>query len=201
MPRGNNDLLFVGVSVFQRAQEQETAARARAERIGDDEILNRNPEEQAETIYGEVAVLVPVLRDGPDDIETKPGEIKHEREDYGRPYVAVESYIEVFVPFDGDRAAFSIQPSSYSLAGLRGQVDQRELRFKISLTTTAPDQINRAVKAFLDETKKHLDTLRADFAGGKARLVGIIRQLIEVRRSRLLERSQAASGLGFKVRQ
>jgi len=200
MHRSGNDLLFFGVSVFQRAQKQETTARTLLERIGDDAILDRNPEELAEEIYGKVAVSVPTLRDGPDDIETKSGEVKHHREDYGRPYVAVESFIEVFVPFDGDGTAFLIQPSSYTLGGLRGHVDQHELCFKISLTTTAADQVKGAIRAFLDETKKHLETLRADFAGGKARLIGIIRQLIEARRSRLLERDQLTSGLGYKVR-
>jgi hypothetical protein len=91
-------------------------------------------------IYGQVAIAVPVLRDGPDDIETKSGEVKHQREDYGRPYVAVENFIEVFVPFEGDGIAFTIQPSSYTLGGLHGHFDERELRFKISLTATPGDQ-------------------------------------------------------------
>jgi hypothetical protein len=199
--RGSSDLLFLENSVFQRLQQQEAAARALADRIGDDAIQTRDPEELVEEIYGEVAVSVPVLRDGPDEIETKSGEVKHERVDYGRPYVAIENYIEVFVPFDGDGTAFSIQPSSYSLGGLRGEVDQSELRFKISLTTTAADQVNGAIKAFLDETKKQLDMLRADFAVNKPRLLGVIRQLIEARRCRLLESKQVASGLGYKVRQ
>jgi hypothetical protein len=157
--QGRSDLLLFGNSaVFQIIQRQEEAARTLVERFDDDTILNRNPEELAEEIYGEVAVSVPVLRDGPDDIETKSGEVKHNREDYGRPYVAIENYIEVYVPFDGDGTASSIQPSSYSLGGLRGQVDQRELRFKIFLTTTTTNQVNGAIKAFLDETKKHLET-------------------------------------------
>jgi hypothetical protein len=201
MHRGSSDLLFFGNSVFQRLQQQEAAARALADRIGDDAIQNHDPEKLVEDIYGEVAVSVPSLRDGSDEIETKSSEVRHERVDYGRPYVAIENYIEVFVPFDGDGTAFSIQPSSYSLGGLRGEVDQSELHFKISLTTTAADQVNGAIKAFLDETKKHLDTLRADFAGNKPHLLGIIRQLIEARRSRLLQRNQVASGLGYKVRQ
>jgi hypothetical protein len=199
--QGRSDLLFFGNSVFQLIQRQEAAARTLLERFDDDTILNRNPEKLAEAIYGEIAVSVPVLRDGPDDIETKSGEVKHNRQDYGRPYVAIENYIEVFVPFDGDGTAFSIQPSSFSLAGLRGQVDQRELRFKISLTTTTTNQVNGAIKAFLDETKRHLETLRGDFAASKARLIGIIRQLVEDRRFRLLERNQVASALGYKIRQ
>jgi len=94
----------------------------------------------------------------PEDIETKSGELKHQREDYGRPYVAIENFIEVFVPFDGDGAAFLIQPSSYSLWGLRCQVDQRELRFKISLTTTAPPGVVMRVTAAL-RTSMHRDTI------------------------------------------
>jgi hypothetical protein len=110
MHRGSSDLLFLGNAVFQRLQQQEAAARELADR-GDDAIQDRDPEELVEEIYSEVAVSVPVLRNGPDDIETKSGEVKHERVDYGRPYVAIENYIEVFVPFDGDKTAFSIQPS------------------------------------------------------------------------------------------
>jgi hypothetical protein len=187
--QGRSDLLlFDNSAVFEIIQRKEEEARTLVERFDDDTILNRHPEELAEEIYGEVAVSVPVLRDGPDDIETTSGEVKHNRDDYGRPYVAIENYIEVYVPFDGDGTAFSIQPSSYSPGGLRGQVDQGEFRFKISLTTTTTNQVNSAIKAFLDETKKHLETLRADFAGSRARLVGIIRQLIEARRTRLSER-------------
>jgi hypothetical protein len=201
MQRGSSDLLFFGISVFDKIQQQEVAARSLVERIDNDRILHSSTAELAEVIYGQVAIAVPVLRDGPDDIETKPGEVKHQRQDSGRPYVAVENFIEVFVPFEGDGNAFTIRPSSYTLGGLHGHFDESELRFKISLTATPTEQVKGAVKAFLDETKKHLDTLRADFANSKARLVGIISQLIEARRLRLNERDQVAAGLGFKVRQ
>jgi hypothetical protein len=199
--RGGTDLLFFEVSVAQKLQQQEAAARALADRVSEHEIENRTPDELAEEIYAQVTVAVPTLHDSPDQIETKPGEVKHAREDYGRPYVAIENYIEVFVPFDGDATAFSIQPSTYSLSGLRGQVNQSELSFTISLTRTPADQVNGAIKAFLDETKKHLNTLRSDVSGNKPRLIGIIRQVIDARRSRLLEWTKAASELGYRVRE
>jgi hypothetical protein len=61
MHRGSSDLLFLENSVFQRLQQQEAAARALADRIGDDAIQNCDPEKLVEEIYGELGVSVPVL--------------------------------------------------------------------------------------------------------------------------------------------
>lgn len=171
-----------------------------------DRLLNTSIDDLCRYFEEKYRVNVPVLRR--DDIVADQREtqidVSHDQmrfiRDRSLPFMVPGTMVEVTVPFEGDEAAFNIQPTTWSSSPPYGEVRNGALILRIEGTNLDADGVRAQIDRNLDEIESHLKTLRTNADGLNSQLASVAREAIEQRRKKLLADRNLVSGLGFKMK-
>jgi len=116
------------------------------------------------------------------------------------PHYEQGTLFTLVVPFDGDADLFSMQPSTFSMSGTRGSVQNGALVFRHQRL----DHDGAAVKSDLDgrlgQVESHLETQRRDVHDWNSRLPETVRSLIEARKKKILDGLNLTESLGYPLK-
>lgn len=206
MSRDRPNFLFSKVDWFSVREHQRSQMADEIARYDGNRLLNTPPEDLAGYFEEKYRVDVPVLREDEivaDQRETKidfsQDRHRHIR-DRSRPFHVNGTLIEVTVPFDGEKDAFEIQPSTHSLSPPAADVSDGYLTIQVTGTNLTREDVRQQIDRTLNEIKSALDNLRRDVKTLDDGLVTEARQAIDRRRDKLLEDQNLVSGLGFPLK-
>ena len=130
-------------------------------------------------------------------------DVSHDRTRYFRepgPYYVPGTLFTLVVPFDGDPDLFALQPSTFSMSGIRGRVQNGALVFQHQRL----DQDGAAVKGDFDsrlgQVESHLETQRRDVQEWNSKLSETVRTLIEARKKKILDSLNLTESLGYPLK-
>lgn len=123
--------------------------------------------------------------------------------DRSQPVYVPGVRIEIIVPFTGNAAAFSYQPTTYTLNPPRASISNsgKHLILVITGTNLEVDAVLQEINSTLDKIDDYLTTLREDARKLNDQLDSIARQCIEKRRTDLQKNQKLLESLPFKLKQ
>lgn len=130
-------------------------------------------------------------------------DVSYDRSRYFReegPHYLQGTLFTLVVPFDGDADLFSMQPSTFSMSGIRGSVQNGALVFRHQRL----DHDGAAVKGDFDgrlgQVESHLETQRRDVHDWNSKLPDTVRSLIEARKKKILDGLNVTESLGYPLK-
>lgn len=203
----NDDLLFYGRARLwdliyaypqQLAKDIDGTDRSK--------ILNASVSDLVDHFVSKYILDVPRLRRDeahlldPQDVQI---DVSHDPTRYfreGGPHHLQGTLFTLVVPFDGDADLFSMQPSTYSVSGIRGAVQNGALVFRHQRL----DHDGAAVKSDFDgrlaQVESHLETQRRDVQDWNSKLPDTARSLIEARKKKILDAVNLTASLGYPLK-
>lgn len=115
-----------------------------------------------------------------------------------RPSVMGTEY-EFHIPFTGDDDLFHIIPPRRSQSPPQAKVLLKHLFHTVTGSNLSQDQVQSAIRHFIDEVNKHLGWLGEVVHPWNAALPGRARAMVDERRAKLLNERAIIVGLGFKL--
>lgn len=136
----------------------------------------------------------------PQDVQI---DVSYDRSRYFRdegPHYFQGSLFTLVVPFNGDASLLWLQPSSASMGGIHGAVQNDTLVFRHQRL----DQDGAAVKRDFDErlrqVESHLETQRRDVHDWNTKLPETVRTLLEARKKKILDSLKLTESLGYPLK-
>lgn len=126
----HDELLFHRGSVHQVLEFQRGALQRHIDGLTSIIVLKEPSADLERELLARFTINIPKILEG-DIFVSPPREVEIQRQDYGRTFNQKINEVDFTVPFEGDREAFFVQPTTFSLAGTRAAVEQKELKFKI----------------------------------------------------------------------
>ncbi len=130
-------------------------------------------------------------------------DVSYDRSRYFRepgPHYLQGTLFTLVVPFDGDPDLLAMQPSTFSMSGIHGCVQDGTLLFRHQRL----DQDAAAVKSDFDgrlaQVESHLETQRRDVHDWNAKLPETVRSLIEARKKKILDSLHLTEALGYPLK-
>jgi hypothetical protein len=179
---------FYGTSIFNVLREHDARFRKQVPAMGE-EILSVPTDDLVSDLVETFGLRVPTIY--PDRAEVI------ERGEGGSPGSV---RVVIAVPFDGQPDLFGPQPSSHQLVQFEGAVKDSELRFTISQQNASKESIRAALDRQVALYEKELAQLRQDLRHFNEGLPGEASELVEARKSQLLEAREVLASLEFPVR-
>jgi hypothetical protein len=171
-----------------------------------DKVLNASLSDLVDHFVSKYFLDVPRLRRDevhlldPQDVKI---DVSYDRSRYFRepgPHYVQGTLYTLVVPFDGDADLFSMQPSSYSISGIRGRVQNGTLVFRHQRL----DNDRAAIKSDFDErisqVESHLETQRRDVQDWNSKLPDTARTLLEARKKKILDTLNLTESLGYPLK-
>lgn len=192
-------VLFSKFDWFSIDQQQRAQLAAEISQLDGDRLLNTSVEDLCDYFEKKYRVEVPVLRQH--EIVADQHETQMDVRDYERTIRVKGTTVELAVPFDGDGAAFNVQPSSYTSSPPRGEVRDGVLVLRVVGADLAADTVRAAFDRTLAEIQHYLTNLRANAQQFNDQLRALARGTIERRREKLLGDRKLIASLGFKMKE
>jgi len=198
--------LFSKVDWHSVDRHQRDQLRNEVAGLDGDRLLNTAIDDLCKYFENKYCVNVPTLRKDEivaDQRETQI-DVSHDQmryiSDRSQPFYVPGTMVEVTVPFEGDDAAFTIQPTTWSTRPPQGDVRNGLLILRIEGTNLDATGVRTQIDRTLDEIESHLTTLQGNAAGLNSQLATVAREAIEKRREKLLADRNLVCGLGFKMK-
>lgn len=116
----------------------------------------------------------------------------------GRHYVK-GTVIDVRVPFLGDPGMFNLKLNTWTTSIPRGRVEGNSVRFTISGTDLAQQQVKADIDHRIAEIQEWLGFQQQSLGNFTQELAQTARQALEARKKKLDADSSLISGLGYRV--
>jgi len=116
------------------------------------------------------------------------------------PHYLQGTLFTLVVPFDGDADLFSLQPSTFSMSGIRGRVQNGALVFQHQRLDQDAAAVKGDFDARLGQVESHLGTQRRDVLEWNSKLAETVRTLIEARKKKILDSLNLTESLGFPLK-
>jgi hypothetical protein len=198
--------LFSKVDWHSVDRHQRDQLRNEVASLDGDRLLNTSIDDLCKYFENKYCVNVPTLcRDDivADQRETQIDVSRDQMRyisDRSKPFRVPGTMVEVAVPFEGDDAAFTIQPTTWSSSPPQGDLRNGVLILRIQGTSLDAVSVRTQIDRTLGEIESHLTTLRGNAAGLNNQLATVAREAIEQRRKKLLADRNLVSELGFKMK-
>jgi hypothetical protein len=172
-----------------------------------DRLLNTSPDDLAAYLEEKYKINVPILRRADIEVDQRESQMDVSGDpmrfirDRTRPFYIPSTLIEVVVPYDGDKEAFGIRPTTYTMNPPCAEIRDGGLVIHIEGTNLSSDQVKAEIERRLREIEEHLVTMRRDAAALNGQLRAVAAQAIETRRKKLLSDRNLVAGLGFKMKE
>jgi hypothetical protein len=121
------------------------------------------------------------------------------RNPFGRPSIAKGVQIHVKVPYTGDGSLFWFQPSHISWSPPRGTVTKEYLEFIIRGEHLVGERVRQDLNSVIREIRGYLDDIRTTCKTHNASLDQKIRQMLKMRKERLLSNRNLVASIGLPI--
>ncbi|MFD1940822.1 hypothetical protein [Paradevosia shaoguanensis] len=199
------EILFDGNSALDIARGYPQHAVDRADRFGEDELLNSSTDHLIGIIQAEYALDIPTLLT--DDVWVDEKEIESAPRhsgyrDYGFAHEQKirEHYVVFHLPFKGNRDIFRVEPSRRMLSGLRADIGAHELVIYFPTSGRDQKQIRADIDGAIAEIRQHLDQIKNDLRNIPAEIDSAVRYWVEQRKATLLQQKGTVAALGFPMK-
>lgn len=122
------------------------------------------------------------------------------RSPFGNRVVVKGMHIHVKVPYTGDGKLFFFQPPHFTFSPPRGEVTKEYLEFHIRSERLNPENVRRELEQTLTEIRGYLDQLRDICVAHNNSLPQKIREVLRIRKERLLSNRQTLANIGLPIR-
>ncbi len=194
MARGDlPDLLFCTGELRLALEENDRRLVAEVERAPEEHLMQAEIDEWVRALVERYEVEAPQLHpeqawmDRPQEVQV---DVSHEYfmraiSDPTRPAYIAGYRVVVHIPFEGDKAVFSLRPSSFTLNPPRAQVHDGELRDVVEYPHDQPANIKAHTDELVRKVEAYLRAARSDIEAYNARLEQTARNAVENRRRRV----------------
>jgi hypothetical protein len=195
-----NDYLFSRADWFSVAENQKTGMVAEIQRLPENQVLNTSIDDLCDYLVKKYSIDVPLLNEAGTHVDRHDIQV-NKADIFGDRFVVSGTTIDVIIPFTGERDAFGIRPTAFSLSPPRAVVSDQQLLIKITGADLTADRVRAQIQSTLDEIKVHLDRLRNNAAGLNTELGPLARTHVERRRQKFLADHDLVAALGFPLKQ
>lgn len=121
----------------------------------------------------------------------------------GRPVYKKATVITIHIPFEGKAEFLSIQPSTFQMVSVKGEVTSNEiiLPFQFFPDVDKTDTLKREIDSALDYVKKHTAWMNKDIESFNAQLQGLVSSALKTRRDNLESQKKIINDLGIPKRE
>ena len=205
MRRGQGDDLFCNADWFSVEESQRRKLQSEIDAIDGNRLLNTSVDDLCAYFEDKFRIDVPKLHE--DQIVADQQEVQIDVSqdpmrfirDTSRPFYVAGTLVEVTVPFSGESDAFRIQPTTYTMTRLRGEIRDRTLVIKVQGTDLEPQRVRAKIDRTIGEIKQHLDCLRGNARGLNEQIRRLANERVTWRRQKLLA-GNCSRGLGSRIK-
>lgn len=108
---------------------------------------------------------------------------------------------ECHLPFSGTADLFSVQPTTYSMGGVRASVHGNIVIIRVSGVDLGATQVKSSFDEIIKTIQQHLGWLAPSVVAWNATLGNSIPTMVEARRQKLMSDRNVVANLGFKLRE
>ena len=185
--------LFQGRSWHEEYERRIQAGVDLVDGLSEQDVLSEHIGLKLDEIAAKLRLDVPEIY--PDRREGRRRTERVHANDYGRDIVIDRDFIDVSIPYSGDRSGFIFSPSRSPL-GLRALVHHDKLIFSCD----DDDNLDRNVDQFVQRVTEALTTLRTEVSQHEPHYVSAMRSRIERRRQQITERRDRDSKRSFPIK-
>jgi len=200
----HDDVLFWNYEWFDVAEAQKRAAQKDVDELRPEDFEGQSIDEITEIICEKYSLVPPQL--DTTNTTVKPREVQidvsHDRMRHfrdGGPHYVKGTAIDVRVPFNGDAGMFNVKPNTWTTSIPRGRVEGNSIVFTISGTDLTQEKVKASIDRETSEIQKWLGFQEKSVDGFSQQLELVVRQAIEVRKTKLSADADLISGLGYRI--
>ncbi|MCG3135894.1 MAG: hypothetical protein HMLKMBBP_03670 [Planctomycetes bacterium] len=199
-------LLFCTYDLDQSLRNTLQSMRQEVEGLDENRLLNTAPEDLKRYLVEKYRVEPIQLRreDWYADHQDVQVDVRYDPmrwiDDKSRPALVPGERTEIRVPFEGESELFYSRPNTMSSSPPRAVIEGNKLVFRYDSPSDAPRDVRPLVDRALAEIEQYLGWQRTLLDAHNNNLPGVVEQVIEQRRQRLLAQSQRAAALGIPIR-
>ena len=207
MRRGQGDDLFCSADWFSVEESQRRKLQSEIDAIDGNRLLNTSVDDLCDYFEDKFRIDVPMLHEDQAVADQQETQIDVSQDsmrfirDRNRPFLIAGTLVEVTVPITGESEAFRIQPTTYTMRPLRGEIRDRTLVIKVQGTDLEPQQVRAEIDRTIGEIKQHLDCLRDNARGLNEQIRRLANERINWRRQKLLADQNLVASLGFPLKE
>lgn len=201
--------LFMKYHIHDVIRQQEEVVKKAIESLEENQALRTNPDELTDFFCNKFKIDVPELKEEGTSVDREEVELdargytdRFFMDDDDEPTHIKGVKFSFFVPFEGDKGLFYCQPSSFTLNPPRAEVENSQIIVSFQLTDDNIDE--KSVRSSFDQEisqiRNNLNTLRDNVSSFNSSLNEKIKNLITVRREKLLKQQGVTSSLGFPLK-
>jgi hypothetical protein len=197
------DVLFSKYDLNQTLANQIQRLRDHINKLDENYLLGASEDDLTAYLVQEFS-LEPIELGGPFVAESHEVDIdvSHDplrRNPFGRPSIAKGVQVHVKVPYTGDGSFFWFQPSHISLSPPRGIVTKEYLEFVIRGERLVGERVRQDLDAVIREIRGYLNDIRAMCGTHNASLDQKIREMLKMRKERLLSNRNLVANIGLPI--
>ena len=204
--RGNN-YLFSQIDWYSFKSKLERDILSEINGISGNRLLNTSIDDFCDYFEEKYRFDVPLLHE--DRIESNSKEtpvdvsqdLRRNILDRSRPFYLVGTTIEIIIPFTGNKEAFKIRPTSFTLTLPYASVQKDSLALDITGIDMEPEDVRSQIDRTISEIKQYLGWLQADSDTFNNQIRQLTRRHIERRREKLLADQNLVVALGFPLKE
>ena len=203
----SNNYLFCQVEWYSFKREREQIILSKINGINGNHLLNTSVDDLCDYFEEKYRFDVPVLhedrivvgqKETPVDVSQDPRRAIRNR---SRPFYIPGTTVEITIPFTGDKEAFRIKPTNYTLTWPHGKVQKDSLILNITGIDMESENVQSQIGRTISEIRRYLGWLQNDAASFNERIHQLARGRIEERREKLLADQNLVSSLGFRLKE
>jgi hypothetical protein len=205
--RGESDLLFSSIDLAGTLENAQRKMKEAVEAYDANKLLN-TPVDDLVAYFADSATIEPLVLDE-SGITISQEEAQYDvTHDYRYMHFPGEERRTVpatrtsfFVPFTGERELFRCRGSTFTYSPPSAEIGEHDVI--VSIVDPQPDagRARQQLDNVLRDIRQHVGWVNNQVSAYNQSLPGVARQAVEARRKRLLDARQAASAIGFPIRQ
>jgi hypothetical protein len=200
-----SDYLFHKMDLFNVTERAKAAMLAEIASIDGNQLLNTNVDDLVAFFADKFSLDVPALDEASMSVyqDEVPVDVSQDFDraiwDRSRPAHVPGTVVTLIVPFSGEPEMFHVRPNTYS-SPPRGQLVQQNVVFELRGARLSPEMVKSEIDGWLRSIRQYLEWQRQSLRGFNETLVGMARNAINQRRTKLLADQNLVAGLGIPVR-
>lgn len=173
--------------------------------LGSDRILNSQFEDLVKYFKDKYYIEPVILHEDKIYIDQSESKIDVSN-DFDRAFISPGPHyiagvkVDFFVPFDGDKALFLCQPSTFSINPPRADIRENEVVISISKTNPDSEQIKKEFESCLETIKTHINRVNDSVREFDEQLESNVRNKITSRQEKLKKDQNLANSFGFPLK-
>lgn len=190
----SESLLFNNRRLFEIFQAQLKSSQAYVDKISKETFINNTDEKIIESIFSEMAIIpLKIYRDKVE--RTGPCEIKLDKHGlFGERVEMPAVILEIILPFTGDKALWTCQPSQFTFNPPCGDVlsdrtsdlqGTLKIKFGYYQEDFIGDNVNKEIESILSDLDRYLAIIESDIEKHNKLLKQQIQQQVKARRVRI----------------